>query len=430
MANPIVEAVEKVNELVTEERRINDERYDALEKGNDLRAKELNEQLDRIGDDIIKAEKARKEVERKEKLMQERIEMLEAANDRPGKTLEEKAKDDYKEKFFKAFRTKFTDNEAMHEMQKAHRKVQETKTVQIGSDALGGHGVPEEVSREIQDLMLKSSDILQVLNMKTVGTSDYKELISLNYTTSAWAAELGSRSQQTDPNLRQIAPTMGELYTYLFASNEAIEDVFFDVENWFITTAAESAAKALDAAVWSGNGTSKPTGLINSAPTAVGDHNSPMRAAAVYEYVPTDSASPQAFGADDVIDLVYALNRSYRRDAQFGCNQVTQGAVRKLKDSNGGYYWQPSFQMGQPDRLMGYPVFTYEDMGTHTTADAIYLGFGDWNKAYTLINRRGLALTKDDNITTPGTVKFYLRQRFGGIVANNDALKFLKLADS
>ena len=180
----------------------------------------------------------------------------------------------------------------------------ETKSVQICDYFLGGHGVPEEVYREIQDLMLKSSYILQVLNMKTVGTSDYKELISLNYTTSAWAAELGSRTQQTDPNLRQIAPTMGELYTYLFASNEAIEDTFFDVEGWFITTAAESAAKALDAAVWNGNGTSKPTGLINSAPTAVADHASPMRAAAVYEYVPTDSASPQAFGADDVIDFV------------------------------------------------------------------------------------------------------------------------------
>lgn len=430
MSNPIVEAVEKVNELVTEERRINDERYEAMEKGNDVRAKELNEQLERIGEDIIKAQKAQKDAERKEKILVERVEMLEAMNDRPGKTAGEKASEDYRSKFFTALRSKFMDGEAMHEMQKAHRKMIETKTVQIGDNALGGHGVPEEVSREIQDLMLKTSDILQVLNMKTVGTSDYKELISLNYTTSAWAAELGTRSQQTDPNLRQIAPTMGELYTYLFASNEAIEDVFFDVENWFITTAAESAAKALDLAVWSGNGTSRPTGLINSAPTAVADHASPMRAAAVFEYVPTDSASPQAFGADDVIDLVYKLNRSYRRDARFGCNQVTQGAIRKLKDSNGGYYWQPSYQAGQPDRLLGYPIFTYEDMGTHTTADAIYLGFGDWNKAYTLITRRGLAITKDDNITTPGTVKFYLRQRFGGIVANNDALKFLKLADT
>ena len=429
-ANPILGAIDNINAAFEEFKSTNDQRLEAEEKGNEARARELNEKLERIETEIVANEKKKREEERKQKIMQERVELLEAANDRPGKTLEEKASEDYKEKFFKAFRSKFNDGEAVHEMQKSYRKLQETKTVQIGDNALGGHGVPEEVSREIQDLMLKSSDILQVLNMKTVGTSDYKELISLNYTTSAWAAELGSRTQQTDPNLRQIAPTMGELYTYLFASNEAIEDTFFDVEGWFITTAAESAAKALDAAVWNGNGTSKPTGLINSAPTAVADHASPMRAAAVYEYVPTDSASPQAFGADDVIDLVYKLNRSYRRDARFGCNQVTQGAIRKLKDTNGGYYWQPSFQAGQPDRLMGYPIFTYEDMGTHTTADAIYLGFGDWNKAYTLINRRGLALTKDDNITTPGTVKFYLRQRFGGIVANNDALKFLKLADS
>lgn len=430
MGNPIVEAVEKVNELVTEERRINDERYDALEKGNQARAKDLDVQLERIGEDIIKAEKARKEVERKYTLMQERLEMLEAMNDRPGKTLAEKASDDYKTKFFDALRGKFADGEKNTEMSRAYRKMQETKTVQIGDNALGGHGVPEDISRQIEDLMLRSSDILQVLDLKTVGTSDYKELVSINSTTSAWAAELGARSQQTDPNLRQIAPTMGELYTYLFASNEALEDVFFNVEDWFVRTAAESAAKALDAAVWNGNGSSRPTGMINGAPVSTADTASPIRAAAVYQYIPTDSASPQALGADDVIDLVYALNRSYRRNARFGCNQNTQAALRKLKSSNGDYYWQPSFQAGQPDMLLGYPVFTYEDMADPTTADGIYLGFGDWNRAYTLVTRTGLAVTKDDNITTPGTVKFYLRRRFGGIPANNDALKFLKLADT
>ena len=429
-ANPMLGAIANINAAFEVFKSTNVERLVAGEIGNEARARELNEKLERIETEIVANEKKKREEERKQKIMQERVELLEAANDRPGKTLEEKASEDYREKFFAAFRGKFQDGEKNHELSKSYRKMQETKTVQIGSDALGGHGVPEDVSRQIEDLMLKSSDILQVLNMKTVGTSDYKELISLNYTTSAWAAELGSRSQQTDPNLRQVAPTMGELYTYLFASNEAIEDMFFNVEDWFITTAAESAAKALDAAVWSGDGSSKPTGLTNSAPTAVADHASPMRAAAVYEYIPTDSASPIAMGADDVIDLVYKLNRSYRRDARFGCNQATQGALRKLKSSNGDYYWQPSFQAGQPDRLMGYPVFTYEDMGTHTAANALYLGFGDWNRAYTLITRRGLAVTKDDNITTPGTVKFYLRQRFGGIVANNDALKFLKLANA
>lgn len=430
MTNPIVEAVEKVNELVTEERKINDERYEALEKGNEARAKELDEQLERIGEDIIKAEKARKEAERQQKMMQERVELLEARADRPGKTLAEKASEDYKEKFFEAFRSKFKDSEKNSEAHKSYRKMQETKTVQIGDNTLGGHGVPEDISRQIEDLMLSTSDVLQVLNLKTVGTSDYKEIVSINQTTSAWAAELGNRSQQTDPNLRQIAPTMGELYTYLFASNEALEDVFFSIEDWFVRTAAESAQKALEAAIWNGNGSSRPTGMINSAPTSAADNASPLRAAAVYQYIPTTSNSPQALGADDVIDLVYALNRGYRGNARFGCNQNTQAALRKLKSSNGDYYWQPSFQAGQPDRLMGYPVFTFHDMADPTSADGFYLGFGDWSRAYTLITRTGLSVTVDDNLTTPGTVKFYIRRRYGGIPANNDALKFLKLADT
>ena len=170
--------------------------------------------------------------------------------------------------------------------------------------------------------------------------------------------------------------------------------------------------------------------MINGAPVSTADTASPDRADAVYQYIPTDSASPQALGGDDLLDLVYSLNRAYRRNAQFGCNQNTQAAIRKLKDTTNNYLWQPSMQAGQPDMLLGYSVFTYEDMADPTTADGIYCGFGDWDRAYTLITRRGLAVTQDDNITAPGTVKFYIRQRFGGIPANNDALKFLKLADT
>jgi HK97 family phage major capsid protein len=168
--------------------------------------------------------------------------------------------------------------------------------------------------------------------------------------------------------------------------------------------------------------------LINTTPVSTAD-GSPQKAAAAFQYIPTDSASPQAFGADDVIDLVYALNRGYRTNAKFGANSVTQGALRKLKSSNGDYYWQPSLQEGQPARLLGYPVFTYEDMADYNTADGIYLGFGDWRNAYTLVYRRDLAVTAE-GITNPGYIRFYVRRRFGGIPHNNDCLKFLKFADT
>lgn len=430
MSNPLTTAVEQLNQLIVDERKMNDERLEAMEKGNESRAKDLDKQLEGIAADIVEAQKKRKEEERKYALLAERVDVLEATNDRPGKSVEEKAADAHKSAFLDAFRSKFDDPEKNHACKQAWSKLQETKTVQIGSNILGGHGLPEEISRQIDSLMLRFSDVLNVLNLKTVSTSDYKELISINSTSSAWAAELGTRSQQTDPNLRQIAPTMGELYTYLFASNESLEDIFFDVESWLVGTAAESAAKALDSAIWSGDGSSKPTGMINGAPVSTADSASPMRAAAVYQYIPTNGVSPQAVNADDVIDLVYSVNRAYTANGRFGCNQNTQAALRKLKSTNGDYYWQPSFQAGQPDSLLGYPVFTFHDMADPTTADGIYLGFGDWNRAYTLVTRVGRAITVDDNITTPGTVKFYIRQRFGGIPANNDALKFLKLADT
>lgn len=430
MSNPIIDAIENINGAFEEFKKTNDERLEAEAKGNDARARELSEKLEKINDDIVKFEKAKKDEERKNAVLQERVEYLEAAADRPGKTAEEKANDEYTEHFWRAFRSKFTDMEAINEMRKAKRKLADIKNVVIGTDADGGHGVPEEISRDIDMLTLKMSDILNEVKFIQVGSSDYKELISINATGAAWSAEAGTRSESTAPNLRQIAPTWGELYSYLFATSWAIEDIFFDVESWLRDTSAEQFAKSLDVAIWSGDGSSKPTGMTNGAPVTTADHASPLRAAAVFQYIPTDSASPQAMGFDDVYDLLYSLNRAYRPNARFACNTVTQGGLRKLKDSNGQYLWQPSNQAGQPALLAGFPVITWEDMADYTTADGFYLAFGDFRKAYTLCYRRELAVSVDNNITTPGTVKFYIRRRFGGIVANNDAVKLLKLADT
>lgn len=430
MANPIIEAVESINAAFDEFKKTNDERLDAEAKGNESRARELSEKLERIEADIVAGEKAKKEAERKNAILQERVEILEAVNDRPGKSVEDKVNDEYAEHFWKGFRSQFQDSEALAGMRKARQKLIDMKAISIGTAGDGGHGLPEEISRSIQGLMLKMSDVLQEVKMIQVGSSDYKELISINSTGAAWSAEGGTRSEQATPTLRQVAPTWGELYSYLFSSSWALEDIFFDVENWLTDTTAEQFAKSLDVAIWSGDGSSKPTGITNGTPVTTADHASPLRAAAAFQYIPTDSASPQAMGFDDVYDLLYSLNRAYRPNAKFFANTVTQGGLRKLKDTTGQYLWSPSNQAGQPAQLAGFPVVTWEDMADYTTADGFYLAFGDMRKAYTLCYRMGLAVTVDANITTPGTVKFYIRRRFGGIPANNDALKLLKLADT
>jgi HK97 family phage major capsid protein len=433
MANEIITAIEGINSAFDEFRKTNDERLEAESAGNKARAAELGEKLDRIDNEITELTKKKREQERLMEAQKERIEILEALNDKPRATVEEKVKGEYSETFMTALRSGFQDREAIQKMRELQKKAKEMKatTVSIGTTTDGGYAVPEEISRNIEALMLKQSDIINEVDFMTVGTSDFKKLVSIHGTNSAWVAEDGTRSATNIANLREVTPTWGELYSYCAAYEWALQDIFFDVQAWLERDSAEGMAKNVDLAVWSGNGTNKPTGLTNSAPTAVADYNSPLRAKAVFEYVPADDASPvTGLAADDVIDLVYKLNRAYRPNAKFGCNTATQGQLRRLKSSQGEYYWQPSFQSGQPDRLMGYPVFTFEDMGNVGTANALSIGFGDWRKAYCLTARQGLAITVDNNITSPGTVKFYIRRRWGGIPVNNDALKFLKHAAS
>ncbi len=424
--------IDAINGLFEDFKKVNDERLEAEAKGNEARARELSEKLDKIEADIALAEKEKKETERQNALLSERVDILEASKSREKKTAIDHVQDEYKDTFISFIRSSGTDLDARQKMKELRGKAQELghKAINIGSDPDGGHGVPEELSRMIDKLMLKQSDILNEVKFIEVGSSDYKELLNINSAAAAWVAETGSRTEQQTPTLRQVAPTWGELYSYMFATEWAIQDAFFDVETWLVDNVSEQMAKSVDLAIWSGDGSSKPTGLTNATPVTTADHASPLRAAAALQYVPTDSASPQAMGFDDVFDLLYAVNRAYRPNAKFGCNTLTQGAIRKLKDSNGQYLWEPGMQVGQPARIAGFPVFTFEDMADSTTADGFYLAFGDWRKAYTLCYRRQLAITVDNNITAPGYVKFYVRRRFGGIVANNDALKLLKLADT
>lgn len=424
-SNPILGAIDQINTAFEEFKTTNDKRLDEEAKGNTARAKELGVQLDRIEVDIADGEKKKRDSERQADIMSERVEILEALNDRPKATLAEKVHGEYKDAFVNWMRSGMRDVQAEQKMREVIARGKEVKDVTIASAPGGGYAVPEEISRDVDRLMLKQSDIQNEIKSIQVGTSDYKELITIHGGTSGWVGETGARSATGTGTLREVVPTWGELYALPKISTWSAEDIFFNVENWLTGDIADGMGKALDVVIWSGDGSSKPTGLINSAPVAVAD-GSPQRSAAVFEYVPTDATSPlSTVNADDVIDLVYKLNRAYRNGAKFGCNSVTQGALRKLKSTNGDYYWQPSLQAGQPALLMGFPVFTYEDMADYSTGSGIYLGFGDWKRAYTLCYRASLAVSSSD-FATVGYITFYVRRRYAGIVSNNDALKFLK----
>lgn len=416
----LTKSINAIGTAFEEFKKTNDEAFAALKKGDEGRAAELNQKLSKIEADITSATKAKHEIETEMKLQRERIEELESRQKTPGKTAEQKARDEYKGTFIDWMRHK--GQSPLHE-----QKLQDLakKDITIGSPAGGGYGVPEEISREIERLEKKFSPVRDLVKVVQVGTSDYKELVNIRGATSGWVGESDSRTATSTPQLREVVPTHGELYAYPQVSEWSLDDIFFNVEAWLTEEVAEEFAIQEGTAVISGNGTSKPTGMLNTAPVATADDASPKRAAAAYQYMLSGDNSPAAIDADAIIDLTYTLNSKYRADASFAMNSLTIGAVRKLKASGTGeYIWQPSLQAGQPDMLLGKRVATWEQM-PDIGGGNLPIAFGNFRRGYVLADRVGLRITRD-NVTNVGFVRFYVRRREGGIPLNNDAIKFLK----
>ena len=131
---------------------------------------------------------------------------------------------------------------------------------------------------------------------------------------------------------------------------------------------------------------------------------------------------------DDIIDLQIGLKSRYQANAKFAMSSVTQGAVRKLKDTTNQYLWQPNYQAGQPATLLGKPIFTWEDLPT-IAGNSLSIAYGDFSRAYVLAKIGGLNMVRD-NVTAVGYTNFFTYQRYGGIPLNNDSVKFLKFAAS
>jgi HK97 family phage major capsid protein len=301
----------------------------------------------------------------------------------------------------------------------------ERKDITIGTGAAGGFAVPEEIRRQVELLELKLSPVRRLVGVRQVGTSDYKELIQIHGTTSGWVGETGTRSATATSTLREVTPTQGELYSYPQCSEWSLDDIFFDVPAWLAEAVARDFAKQEGDAVIRGNGTNKPTGMLNTAPVATADHASPLRAAAAYEFI-ASAASPDAILPDSLITLVYTVNSEYRANGTFAMNSATLAAIRKLKDTTNQCLFQPGLAAGQPDRLIGYPIEVWEQMDD-IGANKFPVAFGDFRRGYILVDRVGPGLRiTEDRVTTPGFVKFYVRRREGGMPLVNDAIKLIK----
>jgi len=200
-----------------------------------------------------------------------------------------------------------------------------------------------------------------------------------------------------------------------------LDDAGFDVESELAQDIAEAFSELEGAAFITGSGVGRPKGITQYDTIA-----NTSWAWGKLGFIVTGNASNFAASnpADPLITLVYSLKSVYRQNASWVMNSTVAGTIRKFKDGQGNYLWQPSTILGQPDMLLGYPVFTDDNM-PDVGSNTFPVAFGDFQRGYTIIDRLGLRVLRDPYTNKP-FVNFYTIKRVGGGVANYEAIKLLK----
>lgn len=415
----VADAIDKIATAFEEYKSTNDKRLDAINAGSGTA--EFEEKLAKIEGDISQLED-----------IKAKLEKVETKVSRPGafdgkkQEGESREQAEYRGAFLDWMRAP-TDTGLQQKAANAYRKAIETKATQAvtSTGSAGGFALPEIIEREIARLSVDISPIRQIATVRMVGSPDYKELFDINGAGFEWVGETGTRSQTDTPDLAEVAPTFGTASAKPQASEESLDDLFFDVESWLTMSAAEAIAQGEGAAFVSGNGTNKPTGFLTGTPVSTADSS---RAFGVLQYVASGQAAAMPTSLDKLYDVVYALRARYRNNARWLTSKLVLASMRKYKDADNNYLWQPSLIVGQPSTFMGYAVNEAEDMPA-VAANAFPVAFGDFREGYLIADRVGMRITRDE-ITTPGFVKFYVRKRVGGKIRNSEAIKLLKIATS
>ena len=290
----------------------------------------------------------------------------------------------YKEAMLKALRSNFR---------------QIDNVLQEKVDADGGYLVPEEYdNRLIQTL--NGENIMRSLANIITTSGDHKINIAATNPAAAWIEE-GGQLTFGEATFKQVLLDAHKLHVGIKVTEELLYDSAFNLEDYILEQFGKALANAEEDAFLNGDGTGKPTGIFQE--TNGGTHLTEVT----------------AFKSDDIINLIHALKRPYRKNAVFIMNDKLIATVRKLKDGNGAYMWQPSYQVGEPDTLLGYPVYT------SAFAPEGKIAFGDFS--YYNIGDRGTRSFKQltELFAGNGMIGFVAKERVDGKLILPEAVQIL-----
>ena len=321
--------------------------------------------------------------------------------ERPAGAVDEKKKgrasDEYRKAFWNEMRTR-------HAM--ADPVIRDA--LQIGTDSEGGYLVPDEYERTLVEALLDENIFRGLASIIRTSSGDRKIPVAATKGTASWIDEEGAY-QESDDSFSQITIGAYKLGTMIKVSDELLSDSVFDLEGYIAREFARRIGAKEEEAFFTGDGSGKPLGIL----AASGGAETGVTA-----------ASETAITSDELIDLFYSLRAPYRKKAVWILNDSTIKAIRKLKDANGQYIWQPSLVAGTPDTLLGRPVKTSTYMPA-IAAGAKTVMFGDYSY-YWIADRQGRTFKRLGELYAPnGQVGFLGSERVDGRLTLPESVKVL-----
>ncbi|MEQ1578441.1 MAG: phage major capsid protein [Hyphomicrobium sp.] len=299
----------------------------------------------------------------------------------------------------------------------------EAKALSVGSNPDGGYLVPPETETMVNRGLRAISPIRAIAGVRQVSGNVYKRPFSITGPDYGWVGETAARAQTNSPVLAELQfPTM-EIYAMPAASSTLLDDSAVNIDEWLAEEVRLVFAEQEGKAFVTGDGINKPKGFL--AYTTVANASWTW---GNLGYIATGVAGafPASNPADKIVDLIYSAKSPYRANANFVMNRSTQSVIRKMKDGQGNYLWQPSAAPGESPTLMGFGVAESEDM-PDMAANSLSLAFGDFSRGYLIVDRVGIRVLRDPYSTKP-YVLFYTTKRVGGGVNDFDAIKLMKFA--
>jgi len=308
-----------------------------------------------------------------------------------------RASDEYKRAFWNAMRSKAAGYEVLN-------------ALQVGTDSEGGYLVPDEFERTLVEALQEENIFRTMAKIIQTASGDRKIPVVASKGTASWVDEEGA-IPESDDAFGQVSIGAYKLATMIKVSEELLNDSVFNLESYIAREFARRIGAKEEESFFIGNGTGKPTGIFNATGGAE---------------LGVTAASATAITVDEIMDLFYSLKSPYRKNAVFVMNDSTVKAIRKLKDGNGQYLWQPSITAGQPDTILNRPVKTSAYVPA-IVAGAKTIAFGDFSY-YWVADRQGRSFQRLNELyAATGQVGFKATQRVDGKLILAEAIKVLQM---